>query len=127
MTQLHFLSFANLFFLGRARPPLIVGQLTEYLQQVSKVCARFGLEARVMERVKRWHRLEVGFHLRKVQNKSSKKYFGVGSSCEGACQEMFRLLSANLYFHFSTSSRGKGHTRKMGTEKEFAVKCQIGV
>ena len=26
-----------------------------------------------MERVKRWHRLEVGFHLRKVQNKSSKK------------------------------------------------------
>ena len=51
----------------------IVGQLTEYLQQVSKVCKIW--EARVMERVKRWHRLEVGFHLRKVQNKSSKKWY----------------------------------------------------
>ena len=31
-------SASDLFFLCRAKPPLIVGQLTEYLQQVSKVC-----------------------------------------------------------------------------------------
>ena len=86
---------------------------------MSKVCARFGVGSSCHGACQEMAQIGGGFSPQKSPKQVLKKYFGVGSSCEGACQEMLRLLSANLYFHFSTSSRGKLHTRKMGLKENL--------